>query len=125
MYDIKLVNGDIQQRNEEVRDLELILQKIEIRLKTWMGEWILDRQVGMQYERLFMQKPPRLSEFTSLVRAEIEGVEGVTAVIITESVFETDAQRIRISGRVQADDQEAAIVARVGTDLYSFEFLGV
>lgn len=125
MFDIKLVDGDIQQSNSTVRDLELILQKIQIRLKTWMGEWILDRSVGMQYERLFMQKPPRLTEFTSLVRREIEDVEGVTAVIIEESVFEPETKTIRISGRVQAEDEEAAIQARVGTDLYSFEFLGV
>lgn len=117
--------GDLPASTYFITGDELILQRISIRLRTWMGEWILDRFQGLQYERLFMQKPPHLTEFSALVRLEIEAVPGIAQARITTATVDQETREIRMEGRVQIADEERAIALALSTEVFSVEFVTV
>jgi hypothetical protein len=121
--DIMLINGDIPQFGYWVTSDDLVVQKIRIRLQTWLGEWILDRFKGMQYATLHMQKPPNVDGFAALIRAEIEEVEGVAAVSSISGSFNYDTQKVEVSGRVLLEDAERAIEVRLSPTSFDFQFV--
>ncbi len=121
--DAKLVDGDLQAFNTYINEDELILQKMSIRLKTWLGEWILNRNLGIQYARFFMQKPPRISEFTSLIRLELEDIEGVSRMKNIETDYNNEERTLTISGRVELINEERAIQISLSTDELSVDFI--
>lgn len=131
-FDAILVDGDITDlrpgANPDILTVngdELIVQKIEVRLRTWLGEWLLDRSQGMQYETLFMQKPPQVESFVTLVRREIEGVTGVSSVTQISGTFDAAEEKVLVEGRVQIEDIERAIEVRLAPDSFGFEFIGL
>ena len=66
---LQLVSGDAE-----------VLQRIRSRLRRWAGEWFADRTLGVPYRRDILRKAPDVGVITSVLRAEILGTRGVSAV---------------------------------------------
>lgn len=71
--------------------LDLIAQKIKIRLQTFLGEWFLDITHGVPYFEDILIKNPREGVVATLLRGQVRAVEGVRQ--ITSMVLEMDHRK--------------------------------
>lgn len=60
---------------------EFVSQKLENRLKTFQGEWFVDRTIGLPYYQRILKKKADVDDINSLYRAEINSVEEVVEII--------------------------------------------
>jgi len=109
-FDVKLdENGDIYAQTRYVDGTELVVQRIENRLLTHRGEYILDTRVGLPYQTWLAQKPVPLEEIADAVRFEIETTPGVEAIESFEA--DLDGRTVEITGRVRTSDGQSIDVA--------------
>lgn len=84
MSDLKLdSSGDLAIENDSVvlvEGVDAVAQDIDIRLKFFLGEWFLDRRLGVPYYEKILGQKPRLAAIKSIFRAAILTTPGVTAV---------------------------------------------
>lgn len=59
---------------------EAVLQKIRARLRFFLGEWFLDRRLGVPYYTKILVKNPNLALVSSIFRRVIRGTPGVHSV---------------------------------------------
>lgn len=75
MKTFKLTNNDIVIKNFTFditsSEEELIKQKIELRLKRFLGEWFLDVTKGLPFFESILKKNPDLNLINSLIKNEI------------------------------------------------------
>jgi hypothetical protein len=96
--------GDLPRYTVMETDPEtLTVQRLGMRLRTFLGEWILDQTVGLPFVAWSQKKPTDTSAIALLVRREIETCPGVRRVDGLAVSLETDAQRVTITGRVVYD----------------------
>lgn len=60
--------------------VEAIGQAIGFRLRTFLGEWFLDRRRGVPYRRDILRRNPDLEVVRSVLRRTILGTPGVLSV---------------------------------------------
>jgi hypothetical protein len=79
--DLKIANGDLLLEKGDlvlVTGRDAIAQHLSIRLRTFLGEWFLDRRVGMPYFEQILVKDPNLAAVKALYRRAILTTPGVT-----------------------------------------------
>ena len=118
-FDVALDDdGDLPIRTRHISGADVVLQRVGIRLRTFLGEWILDQFQGLDYLGWTQQKPPNVVEITNLVRREIETTPGVDRVENLDGQFvhvTTVNATLRITGDVILVGEEAvAILAAIG-----------
>lgn len=96
--DLQLIDGDLPPRPRLISGVELIAQRIRIRLQTHRGEWLLNRSVGLPYLRWRGQKPPRVQSIGSRVRETVRTTPGVIDVRDFRAALQ--GRQILITGRV-------------------------
>lgn len=107
-HDLKLTaDGDLPESTEHVTGVDLLAQRLRIRLSFHRGEYLLDRRVGMPYARWRSQKPPRLDEIRDHVVATITDTPGVDDV--REANATLDNRRVRVTGRIISEDVDEDI----------------
>ena len=57
-----------------------VRQQVEITLRTWLGEWVLDTTFGMPYLERFLVKSPSRSTVEAVIRAHVQDVPDVHRV---------------------------------------------
>jgi len=100
--------GDFPDRSRTVVKLELVLQRIGVRLRRGTNEWFLDPSVGLPLVDWAEQRAPDVQAIGSVVRREIETTPGVVRVDDWVVTHDRAARRLRCSGRVVTDDDEVA-----------------
>lgn len=73
-------DGDLHPITRLGSGIAVVRQRIQIRLNTFLGEWLLDRRVGMPILEWMQQKPPRVEQIGAFIRREIETTPGVLRV---------------------------------------------
>ena len=116
-YDVGLdEDGDLQVHNYPVTGLALVLQRVRLRLLTFLGEWILDASKGLPFLRWIATKPPDAAVIGAVVRREIETTPGVLRVEEYTCTWIPAEQRIAIAGNVITAAGELTIaVSPLGT----------
>ena len=116
-YDIGLVNGDLPDIPRFISGIELVMQRVERRLKTWIGEWDLDPSFGALSMDWFATKPVPLDDIGQILRAQIGDVTGVIAVRNLDPAFDIATKTISIDCEVvtEAGEAEVTFVATTGT----------
>ena len=75
------VTKDITTENFNLRFTKTLTeytsQKIESKLKTFLGEWFLDRDLGLPYFQRIFKKKADLDYIDSIFRAEINSLPEV------------------------------------------------
>jgi len=107
-HDIVFSNGAI----ETVNDGEKLAQDLKTRLKTNLGEVLLDNKYGFPYRLVFQSKRLNLSEVETLIKQYIlstEGVKRITQFFIDYSGG--NDRRFKISFSVEAT--EAYLVDKI------------
>ncbi len=99
-------NGDLGAFNRIIVGRDLVLQRIGIRLRTFLGEWILDSRKGLPFLAWIAKKPPDPAAIGAVVRKEIETTPGVLRVDSFTSVFVPATQEITITCTIYTDEGE-------------------
>lgn len=77
---------------------DAIRQHLEIRLRTFLGEWFLDRTVGVPYtQELFAAKIPNTTVIQTVVREEVEKTPGIISLDTIDVVVSKGQRRIDIT----------------------------
>lgn len=105
--------GDLPHFTRHISGPAVTLQRLALRLKTFLGEWILDASVGIPYLDFIAQKPPRLNEIGAFIRREIETTPGVIAIDEFASTHDAEARRITFTVTIRIEDSPELVVVEV------------
>ena len=94
---------------------ESVRQHLEVRLRTFLGEWFMDRTVGVPYtQQLFAEKIPNTTVIQTVIREEVEKTPGVTSLdSIDVEVFKNE-RRIKITIGVTSEEGDFEITLTPG-----------
>lgn len=106
-YDVQLENGDLPVRTEHISGIELVAQRVRIRLGTHRREWLFNPRVGLPFMRWRAQKPPPLGRIEARVRRTVRDTPGVREVRGVSA--ELDGRTVRVTGRIIAEEFDEPI----------------
>lgn len=106
-YDILLdADGDLPRVTRHVRSWLTVVQRVQFRLSTFQGEWILDTDEGLPFITWRSQKKPNLGELGARVQRDILATPGVVRLISFSGKFFEDEQRIQFDIALEVEDAE-------------------
>ena len=103
------ITGDLPAHCVLSSGSEAIRQRVEVRLRTVLGEWFLDQAAGLPWDTWLGSKLTEPSVISARVRTEVANTPGVLAV--TSWTYEaTRAGAVTMDGqfRVETEEQEDA-----------------
>jgi hypothetical protein len=97
---------------------EVTKQKIEIRLRTVLGEWFLDAQAGLPYQTWQLSKPFLPQVVSATIRAEVLKVSGVISVTSWDYSWDVATRSFSCTGevKIQGLAQTVPLVASIFPD---------
>lgn len=90
-----------------ISGVDLIVQRMTIRLQRFLGEWILDTSVGLPYLEFIQTRPLDIPGITAVLLAEIATTPGVLRVDDFIGIFNIATQTLKFTGIVRLEDDEA------------------
>jgi len=91
--------------------LETVAQRLKIKLRTFLGEWFLDTQVGLPYyQSILGQKNPDLAPIRSIFRSALLADPDVDSVPRCDITLNTD-RSLSVVIDVYAINRDLAIIA--------------
>lgn len=110
--------GDLPAIPRLCTGVELVQQRIRVRLQRGTGEWFLDpNNVGLPLLDWRQQKPLDAAGIARRVEQEIGRIPGVVRTSDFSGSFDAAARRITVTGQVYVDLTTAiAVVAVTSTD---------
>ncbi len=75
-HDLAIENFDLVL----ISGVDQVIQKIDIRLRFFLGEWFLDTSVGLPYHRNVLKKDFDVGILESSFKAQILGTNGVDSL---------------------------------------------
>jgi hypothetical protein len=118
MYDVQLVNGDLPEVTTMISSYVLTIQRIQIRLKTFLGEWVLDTDVGIPYFSWRQQRSLSAQAVEGRIRLELEETPGVIRVTECTSTFNPTTRTMSTIARIVIEDEAlGAIGATLGFEV--------
>jgi len=91
--DLSVVDGEIAL----VAENEAIRQHLQIRLKTFLGEWFLDTTIGMPYFEEFLIKSPSKLIMEARMREAILETPGIASINSLLFLFESSTRSMTIT----------------------------
>lgn len=108
-YDIVLnSDGDLPRITRHSKGSSVILQRVKFRLSTFLGEWVLDTEVGLPFHTWLQQKPPDTEAIGARIRSEILDTPGVSAITRFEAEFLEDELRLVFRVALTVEESETA-----------------
>jgi len=108
MVDVLLgSDGDLPVFPVHGRGIDVIAQRVKIRLLTHRGDFALQGAEGMPYGEWVQQVPPDVAGIGALLRREIETTEGVRRVEDWTESFAAGV--LRFSGQVYTEEGELEV----------------
>ena len=109
MHDLRINDdGSLPLTFGFITGADLILQRVAIRLRTFLGEWLLDTAIGLPYLAWVAQKPPDVDGIGAVIRAEILAVPGVIRFSSFTGVFTIETQTLRYDGSIVLEGEQEA-----------------
>lgn len=108
VYDVGFdENGDLPAFTRHITGADLVEQRIQVRLGTFLGEWILDQHAGLPFVDWRASKPPDVDSINAVIQTEIEDTPGVLRVDELVTTFDASSHTVSTVGRVIVDDESA------------------
>lgn len=108
-------SGDLPMRTGHISGVDLVVQRIQRRIRTVKGEWMADGRVGLPYFSWFQQKPLRVDEVGAAVRSVIETTPGVQRLEDWRGSIDLATRAVTFSGTIKTAEADIRLtVARVG-----------
>lgn len=113
------ITGDLPEVSRFCTGIELIEQRIRLRLHRGTGEWFLDPNgTGLPLLEWRQMKPPDVQAIVGRLQQELRAIPGVTATRGWTGTHDHAARRLTVSGDVVvADGQVTALVVTAPTDV--------
>ena len=99
-YDLALVNGELQI----VRGAEAVAQHVVMRLRSFLGEYVYDRGLGVPYQQVIFQRGTSLASIDQILRQVIVNTPGVVEVLDLDLDVDRGQQRLKARGRIRVTD---------------------
>lgn len=111
-------DGDLPAYCELVSGPVLVVQAVETRLRTFLGDYLLDEAVGIDWIGFSQQKPPDIAGMLAILRREILAVDGVATVITLEGTENTATRTVSFTGEFKLTSGELVtlVVQPTSTD---------
>lgn len=93
-------NGDIPLYATLATGDAVTIQRVRRRLKTFRGEWMLDKSTGLPFIEWSQQKPPDVNGQGAIVLLAITTTPGVELVEDFEAVFDSPNRRVVFTARI-------------------------
>lgn len=107
-YDVALTDeNDLPARTRHIAGVELVRQRLLVKLNTFRGEWFLDLRRGLPWFEWKEQAPPQQTAIRSLVRQAIRNTPGVLDVLSLQTTFVSG--RLGLTARVLVEDAELSL----------------
>ncbi len=90
--------------------IDYVIQKIRIRLQTFLGEWYLDTTLGLPYFQI-QEKNPNIKLIEAAMKEKIMGVEGVESILSFKLVYDNSKRTLKPSFTVSTTSGETGGVA--------------
>lgn len=97
VHDLVIVNGNVPL-------YQGLDQRIDCVLRTFLGEWWLDKTIGVPYFEELLKKNPDLSVVRQAFAAVILSVPGVKKITKLETKFSRATRTFRVDFEVQGTD---------------------
>lgn len=105
LADIRLTDaGDLPVPGAFVSRGALVAQRVRVRLRTFVGDWLLDGDAGLPWLAWLATKPPPVPVIVQRVREEIASTPGVESVDEVVGAFDPVTRTISITGSATVDD---------------------
>lgn len=99
-YDVKLgPDGDIFPTRQIVTGEDLVLQRMEIRFRTFAGEYLLDTAQGLPYLEWVQTFPVPLDQIRDAFANEIATCPGVASLDSISATFNDATERVTIDAQ--------------------------
>lgn len=103
--------GDLPEVSRFTTGIDLIQQRIRVRLRRGTGEYFLDPSVGLPLLDWKQMKPPNVPLILSQMQAEIRAVPGVISTSTFNGVHDPATRLLTITGDVLVGDEVALRLA--------------
>lgn len=97
--DLVFSNGDILL----VKGKPAIQQHLALTLKTFLGEWFLDEQIGLPYFQQIFVKRPSVTLIETVFRAAILGCPGIAEIDSLKFTLNRETREGRIDFKARTD----------------------
>lgn len=113
-YDLAAVGPSLSllRLSEPVSGAELVVQRIRIRLRTWVGEVLSDARLGLWSPRLLDTFTPR--SLTQRIVAEVEQTRGVVRVVEAVDSYDRVTRRYRLDFTALIGSEGQTVRVQVG-----------
>lgn len=104
--DLKLESRDLDTTNAQlslVSGTEAIAQHIGIRLRTFLGEWLLDEKVGIPYFTDILVKNPNPAILQKIFRDCIAETPGVLSIEDYEIDLDAATRELSITAKIKTE----------------------
>ena len=112
------VTGDVTTKNFNLRLTETLTeyvsQKIENKLKTFLNEWYLDRDIGLPYYQRIFTKQADIDDVNSIFRSEINSLDEVVEIIEFEVDYNNTLRKYSIAFNAKIEDPETGETGETG-----------
>ena len=105
------LTGDLALPARIVRGPDAIIQRLSARLRFFLGEWFLDRRLGVPYYRDVLVKNPSIPLVTSVFRRVVAGTPGIDRVHSFTARLDASRRELTASFEALAEDQTVKISA--------------
>ena len=87
-----------------VDGLEAIAQDVQCRLQTFLGEWFLDKRIGVPYFEKILGQKPRLSVIKAIFRQAILLTPGVLGINDLSVAYDGTSRRMDVTFRANTTE---------------------
>lgn len=100
MSDLKLgADGDLAIKNSDLQlttSDDAVRQHLQQRLRTFLGEWFLDLDVGVPYFQDILVKNPNINQIDGILKQKILTTPGVVELLSFTMNFDQSARSLSI-----------------------------
>lgn len=83
---------------------EMLAQRLTCKLKAFLGEWYLDRRVGVPYFEEVLVKNPNIAKIRALLLSVVSTDPQVARVLVFDVDFQPGTREFLVNFKVQAHD---------------------
>lgn len=118
MYDVELINGDLPEVTTMITSWRLTIQRVKIRLFTFLGEWALDVGEGLPYVAWNQTRGLDPSLVAARIKLEIQETPGVIRVSECVALLNTSTRVLSVRAKFFVEDEDLApLGVSLGFDL--------
>lgn len=103
--DLDVTTGDLVL----LTGAEAVAQELRIRFRFFLGEWFLDRRLGIPYYERILIKNPATNVVRSLLREVALETPGVLELQEFRTDFDNAARRLTVTLSARVDDSDATL----------------